>query len=147
MSPAIENLVIGLLTSVITAIVVWLWQKTRRTYLLNKKSRFFGIAAKEKCLLVMNHNPDQPSTMNHNDIYVLIEAAKITHDLEGEIVIAPYDVALEGTGEVTEFCIGGPDANQRSKAHIERFLKNVHFKPFNDAQEPLALVAGEHTFV
>ena len=56
--------------------------------------------------------------MSHNDIYVLIEAAKIIHDLDGEVVIAPYDLALEGTGEVAEFCIGGPESNQRGSVGI-----------------------------
>ncbi len=35
----------------------------------------------------------------------------------------PYDLAIEGVGQVTEFCVGGPDSNQRSKAHMERLKK------------------------
>lgn len=147
MSPVLKNLLIGVLTSVITGTAVWLWQRTKRARNLNRKSKFFNISHKDRCLLVMNHNPVRQYMMSHGDIYVLLDAARIVNELGGEVVVAPFDQALEGAGEMTEFCIGGPESNYRTKAHLERFLKDVHMRPFTDENESLAIIAGSDKFL
>ena len=61
----IENFTVGIITSIVTAVIVWLWGKIRALQILNRKSAFFGISSKENCLVVMNHdsNPNHKNTI------------------------------------------------------------------------------------
>lgn len=147
MSPSLENLLIGIVTSIITGSAVWFWEKTRRARNLNLKSRFFGLAPSERCLIVMNHFPGKQGTMSHGDIYTLIEVAKIIYEIKGEIILAPFDKTLEAAGSITEFCIGGPESNKRTKAHLANFLKGIQTNPYTHETEPLAILTKEKKYI
>jgi hypothetical protein len=148
MSPSvIENFVVGLITSIVTAVAVWLWNKIRQSRILNRRAAFFGIKPKEKCLAVMNHNPKSLNTMSHSDVQTLIDIAKLADEIGSEIIVAPFDKILEPAGEMTEFCLGGPDSNQRTKVHLDNFLKGIHLKPYNPGNsDNIAVVTKDETF-
>lgn len=148
MSPSvIENFVVGVVTSIVTALAVWLWRNFRESQILNRKAEFFNIARGDQCLAVMNHNPRGRDTMSHCDIETLIEIVRLVDDIGGRAKIAPFDKILEPAGEVTEFCIGSPASNQRTQVHAENFLKGVEFTPYiQDDPDSLAIITKDDKF-
>ncbi|MEM9163930.1 MAG: hypothetical protein AAGC54_12790, partial [Cyanobacteria bacterium P01_F01_bin.4] len=129
----IENFVVGIFTTVVTAIVVWAWGKMQRSQRLNRRASFFGLTRGGNCLEVMNHNPRNPHTMAHRDVDILVEVVSLMHQVGGNLVIAPSDRILEPAGDMTEFCIGGPGSNQRVKVHMENFLQGIWIHDYGAA--------------
>jgi hypothetical protein len=146
MSSALQDLIISILASVISGGGVWLWVRMRGMRALQRKSAFFGIRPTEKCLIVMNHHPKKHDTMSHKDIGTLVEAVRIVHEIGGEATIAPFDEALEPAGIITEFCIGGPDSNERTQIHLDNFLIGVQARRFTDPVDQLAIITRAETF-
>lgn len=131
MSPSvIENFIVGIVTSITTAVAVWFWNKFRQSMLLNRKAAFFGLKPKGQCFAVMNQNPKQLNTMSHADVQTLVEVVKLAEKIDVELKVAPFKQFLEPPGSVTEFCLGGPDSNERTKIHLENFLKGIRFNPY-----------------
>lgn len=147
MSPSvIENFVVGIVTSIVTAIFVHFWRKIRESRIINRKAAFFGISPKDSCLVVMNHHPFNKGTMSHGDIETLVEIVRLVDEIGGELTIAPFDKVLTAAGEMTEFCIGGP-SNHRTMVHIENFLKGLQFRYFlQDDPDSLAIITKEDKF-
>jgi hypothetical protein len=148
MSPSvIENFVVGIVTSIVTALAVWLWEKLRKSRIINRRAAFFGLLPKERCLAVMNHNPKSPNTMSHSDVQTLIEVVRLVDEIGSQLFVAPFDEILEPAGGTTEFCIGGPDSNQRTKVHLENFLKGIHLKPYAPGDpDNIAIVTKDEKF-
>lgn len=148
MSPSvIENFVVGIITSVVTAVAFWLWGTIRKSQILNRRSAFFGISPKENCLVVMNHSARDQNVMAHGDVETLVEVVRLVDEIGGKLVIARFDRILEPAGEMTEFCIGGPDSNQRTKVHLENFLKGVRYNPYSpDSPDNVALVTKDEIY-
>jgi hypothetical protein len=92
------------------------------------KSKFFGVKPKDNCYIILNNNPRDPSgykSMSHGDVETLVEAVEIVHELGGRIEVAPFNEKPKGVGSMTEFCIGGPDSNERTKAHLINHLSGL----------------------
>lgn len=145
MPSTIQDLLIGLITSVIAGFSVWFWERFRRTLDLTHKSSFFGIRPGENCLVVINHNPRGRDLLSHRDVETVVEIVKIICEIDGEVTIAAFDKALEPAGEITEFCVGSPDSNERTGVHIKNFMQNIYNNPSSkDESDSLAiLIAGE----
>ena len=126
----IENFVVGLITSVVTAIGVWLWGRFRRSTLLNRRAAFFGLSPGESSLAVMNQKSGSLNAMTHADVETLVEVVKLISEIGSKLEIAVFDQILEPAGTMTEFCLGGPDSNPRTKVHLETFLQGIKLKPY-----------------
>jgi hypothetical protein len=143
----IENFVVGIVTSFVTALAVWIWRNVRESQILNRKAEFFNISRGESCLAVMNHNPRGRDMMSHSDIETLVEVVRIVDEIGGTVTIAPFDKVLEPAGGITEFCIGSPASNDRTKVHAENFLKGVKFLPYSpESPDSLAIITSEGKF-
>lgn len=143
----IENFVVGIATSIITAVAVWLWNKIRKSRILNRRAAFFGLSPKEPFLAVMNQNPKSLNTMSHADVQTLVEVVKLAEEIGSELTVAPFDRVLEPPGGMTEFCLGGPDSNQRTKVHLANFLKGVRLNPYMPGDlDNIAIVTQAETF-
>lgn len=145
MLSTIPDLLIGLITSVITGFSVWFWERFRRTLDLTHKSSFFGTQPSENCLVIVNHNPRGRDLLSHWDVETVVEIVKIICEIHGEVKIAAFDKALEPAGDITEFCVGSPDSNERTEAHIKNFMQNFSNTPRStDSPDSLAIhIAGE----
>lgn len=131
MTPSvIENFIVGIATSIVTAVAVWSWNKIYQSRILNRRAAFFGLLPKEQCFAVMNQNPKSLNAMSHSDVQTLVEVVKLAEKIEADLKVAPFEQFLEPPGSVTEFCLGGPDSNQRTKIHLANFLKGVRFNPY-----------------
>jgi hypothetical protein len=140
MPSTIQDLLIGLVTSVITGLAVWFWERFHRILDLAQKSRFFGIRPSENCLVVMNHNPRGRNLLSHGDVETVVEIVKIIYQIDGGVTIAAFDKALEPAGNITEFCVGSPASNERTEVHIKNFMQNIVNSPHSkDEPDSLAI--------
>ncbi|MEO0790679.1 MAG: hypothetical protein AAFY36_18590, partial [Bacteroidota bacterium] len=97
------------------------------------------------CFAVMNQNPKRLNTMSHEDVQTLIEVAKLAEEIDVELKIAPFEKFVEPPGSATEFCLGGPDSNQRTKIHLANFLQEIRFNPYmpGDPENIAILIQGQ----
>jgi hypothetical protein len=147
MSGAVASVALGLLTSVISGTALWVGQRLWALRRRQRAAAFFGVRAGERCLLVMNRAPASPQGMRHSDIHALIDLAVTLRELGAEPEVTVFDQLTEAPGQLAEFCVGGPDANERAQAHLARFLPGVGFRPYNPRRrDSLAIVAGEQRF-
>lgn len=94
-------------------------------------SSFFEIKPNDTCYIILNNDPRSPKTMAHGDVETLIETVKIVHELGGNVEVAPFDEKPKGVGIMTEFCIGGPDSNKRTKAHLANHFNGLRFHDYS----------------
>ncbi|MET9971021.1 hypothetical protein ABZZ80_35245 [Streptomyces sp. NPDC006356] len=76
---------IGLLTSMVSAAFVWLWQRGRNTRALHRKARLLGMRPGETCIVVMNHKWDRPGVAAHHDVQAMVEAVVLARELGCEV--------------------------------------------------------------
>jgi hypothetical protein len=145
-SAVLENVAIGLVTSVVSGVCVWLWQRAKVARRLRREASFFGIAPGGECLLVLNHHPRAQWTMSHHDIQALVEVAMLVRELGAHASVKSWDEIRGGIGDRTEFCIGGPDANGRTRSHLLSHVQGVSVQPQSARRDPLALVVGDQRF-
>lgn len=147
MSSVLINVIIGLVTSVISGGSVWLWQQARRVRIIRRKERFFGIEPGGTCLIVMNNRPDMAGTASHDDVQAMIEVASLASSSGALVRIESGADFREINGDRTEFCIGGPRSNTRTSGHIAANLPGIIMRPADPAgQYPSAIVAGSEEF-
>ncbi|QJT05000.1 hypothetical protein G9272_35765 [Streptomyces asoensis] len=147
MNDDVRNIVLGVVAAGISAALGWL----TRTYLwkrrLRRKQAFFGLPENSECLLVVNRDAGSPDLAVHrHDVFALLELAALIKDCGAGAEVVTQDVARQGFGERTEFCVGGPGSNRRMAAHIQAMLPGVRV---NTDREPgpdrLAFqIGGEH---
>ena len=108
------------------------------------KSKFFEIYPNDNCYIVLNNDPRSPRTMAHGDIETLVDAVKIVHELGGNVEVAPFDEKPKGVGIMTEFCIGGPSSNERTKAHLLNHFNGLRFLDYSPGNpDSIAIVFDE----
>ncbi|MGW0870666.1 hypothetical protein ACWD3Z_09205 [Streptomyces sp. NPDC002740] len=134
MNDDVRNIVLGVVAAGISAALGWL----TRTYLwkrrLRRKQAFFGLPENSECLLVVNRDAGSPDLAVHrHDVFALLELAALIKDCGAGAEVVTQDVARQGFGERTEFCVGGPGSNRRMAAHIQAMLPGVRV---NTDREP-----------
>jgi hypothetical protein len=144
-SAVVFNIVIGLVTSVVSGGSVWAWHRVAITAAARRKAAFFGLAPGTTCLIVMNNHWQKPGSTSHNDVYTMIEIAALAHEAGCPITVQPTDELHEGNGDRTEFCIGGPNSNPRTAGHMSAYLPGVRQGPPKKLG-PAALVVGGQRF-
>ncbi|MEU9099772.1 hypothetical protein [Streptomyces sp. NPDC048361] len=125
MNDDVRNIVLGVVAAGISAAVGWL----TRTYLwkrkLRRKQAFFGLPDHSECLLVVNREAGHHSAVHRYDVVALLELSSLIKDCGAHAQIVQHDLAQQGFGERTEFCVGGPYSNRRTAAHLTSLLPGV----------------------
>lgn len=148
MSAAVLNIVIGLVTTVLSGGSVWLWEGGKNARLLRRKAAFFGIEPRGTCLIVMNNKYDKPGSMHHNDVQTLIEVATLASDTRAQVTVESGNDFHGSNGDRTEFCIGGPSSNPRTAGHLRSHLPGVTPRPYDPVTgEAMAIVVGDQRFI
>jgi hypothetical protein len=145
-SAAVMNVVIGLITSVVSGAGVWAWQRVARARFLDRERSFFGIGRGGTCLVVMNHKWSKPGSMDHEDVQALIEVATLAREAGAELEVRSCDEIHESNGDRTEFCVGGPASNPRTDGHLAAHLPGVRQRPFGTRRDAGALMVGTERF-
>ncbi|MFJ8310294.1 MULTISPECIES: hypothetical protein [unclassified Streptomyces] len=125
MNDDVRNIVLGVVAAGISAALGWL----TRTYLwkrkLHRKQAFFGLPDNSECLLVVNRDAGHDGAVHRFDVFALLELASLIKDCGAHAQIIQSDLAQQGFGERTEFCLGGPYSNRRTAAHLGSLLPGV----------------------
>jgi hypothetical protein len=149
-SSVLINIMVGLVTSLLSGTAVWAGQRLRSLRRRQRAAAFFGVRAGERCLLVIYRTPWQPSpdSMRHADVQALVDLAVRLRELGAEPQVVPFDQLAEAPGQQTEFCIGGPAVNARTQTHLARYLPGVTMRPWDRTRrDSIAVVVGEQRFL
>lgn len=142
MSAVVLNIVIGLVTSVLSGGSVWFWRRAAIATSVRRKAAFFGLAPGSMCLIVMPNRWDKSGATSHNDVYALVEIVKLADELKCLTEMLPANQVRGGNGDGPEFCIGGPVSNLRTGALLAAYLPGVAMRDLNDGHDPLAIIAA-----
>ena len=145
LSPSLQDLLIGIATSIITGVTVWFWQKIQQSRLLNRKAQFFGLRSKDECLVILGNYRGQPAT-SHGDIDSMVESVKVIHSLGHDVRVAAFEKAIESPGECSEICIGGPASNYRTGMHLSAFFNDIYMNPHDAETDRLAIITRKKTY-
>lgn len=146
MSSALLNIVIGLVTSVLSGGAVLLWRRVASSRVLHRKAAFFGLRPGSPCLIVMNNHWQLPGSASHDDVHVMLEIAALAHEAGCPISVIPADDLRERQEDSVEFCLGGPLSNPRTAAHLAAYLPGVKQRPVNARSDSGAIVVGGRKF-
>jgi hypothetical protein len=95
----------------------------------------------------MNRHWASPHAVARSDVYALLEVGSLADELNCPPVVRSSDELRDETGDRTEFCIGGPDSNERTAAHLASFLPGVRFSPYREVGHRVELVSGDQRFI
>ncbi|MFD7643319.1 hypothetical protein ACFV4P_22005 [Kitasatospora sp. NPDC059795] len=150
MTDGVLNVVLGLVASAISAGLGWLAQTLRRRRRLERERAFFGLPADGEALLVSNRHAGttDPKSVARDDVYALMELAALVRECGARTVLTSHDEVRQGLGDKTEFCVGGPDGNERTAAHLASWLPGAAFvAPPDAAGHPVrTLLVGDREF-
>lgn len=148
MSAVIMNIVVGLITSLISGAAVWGWGRTRVSRRQRERARFFGLSPGDTCRIVAPQAFGAPRTISKHDVFSIVELAKLMRDLRADLDVVGSGEGAYGVGDLTEFCVGGPTANVRMQSHLARFLPGVSILSFTpDSPRSAAIVTAGQEFL
>jgi hypothetical protein len=145
-SSALLNIVIGLVTSVLSGSAVLLWRRVASSRILHRKAAFFGLRPGRPCLIVMNNHWQLPGSASHDDVHVMLEIAALAQEAGCRISVIPADDLRERAEDSVEFCIGGPLSNPRTAAHLASYLPGVKQRPISVRSDSGAIMVGRQKF-
>jgi hypothetical protein len=145
MGNGVLNIVLGVISSAVSAGAAWALQSALRRRTLNRKREFFGLPRGAECLLVVPRRPGVTAgrTIDQRDAYALMELAALVRECGAEAEIVPHNEVNQGIGGKAEFCIGGPAANDRMAAHLSWRLPGVAIHTEWDESGVNQLVVGD----
>jgi hypothetical protein len=146
-SAVVFNIVIGLVTSVLSGGSVWTWHRAALVSAVRRKAAFFGLEPGGTCLIVMNNHWQKPGSTSHYDVHAMIEVAALAHESGCPITVIPADELHEGNDDRTEFCIGGPTSNPRTAGHLAAHLPGVSILPYSAERDSGAIAIGSEQFL
>lgn len=147
MPGAVLDVMTGLVAAVVSGTAVWLWQRGRGVRARRGKVAFFGLRPGRECLVVMNRHWSSVHAVARPDVYALLEVGGLAEELGCALSVRSPEEVREGAGDLTEFCIGGPDSNERAEAHLASFVPGVRFRRYSEVGSRVELVVGEQRFV
>ncbi|CAM5361372.1 hypothetical protein GCM10010329_23620 [Streptomyces spiroverticillatus] len=125
MSDDLRNIVLGVIAAGLSAAIGWF----ARTYLwrrrLHRKQQFFGLPRNSESLLIVNREAGNDGAVHRFDVFALLELSALIKDCGAHAQILSHDLAQQGFGERTEFCVGGPGSNRRMTAHLASLLPGI----------------------
>ncbi|MER5500467.1 MULTISPECIES: hypothetical protein [unclassified Streptomyces] len=125
MTDDVRNILLGVIAAGISASLGWLTRTHLWRRKLRRKQAFFGLPGNSECLLVVNRDAGGDGSVHRHDVFALLELSALVKDCSAHAQIVSHDVAQQGFGERTEFCVGGPVSNRRMAAHLHSLLPGV----------------------
>ncbi|KOU34644.1 hypothetical protein [Streptomyces sp. WM6378] len=125
MNDDVRNIVLGVVAAGISAALGWVTRNYLWKRKLRRKQAFFGLPDHSECLLVVNRDAGHDGSVHRFDVFALLELSSLIKDCGAHAQIIQHDLAQQGFGERTEFCLGGPYSNRRMAAHLASLLPGV----------------------
>ncbi|MGW1781768.1 hypothetical protein ACWCQQ_21870 [Streptomyces sp. NPDC002143] len=145
----VVNVLVGLVTSLIGGGFVWLWERGKRSRVLQRKADFFGLVPRETCFIVIGNKYNAREVATHKEIRAMIEVATLAGQLGCDVATESSDEFRGSNDNRTEFCIGGPlgEANLRTRGHLAAHLRGVSILPHSTGPESAAFVVGGRRYL
>ena len=149
MDGTVLNIVLGVVSSAVSAALAWTLQAALRRRMLDRKRAFFGMYPGTECLIV---SPRKGGTTAEErvvalrDVYAMMELAALVGDCGATAEIIGAADVRQGLGGRAEFCIGGPTANERTAAHLRWRLPGVSVTAEWEAAGAPGLTIGDRTY-
>ncbi|MGW2485650.1 hypothetical protein ACWCV9_00325 [Streptomyces sp. NPDC001606] len=124
MSDAVLNVVIGLITSVVSGGSVWAWKRVSAARILHQKQALLGLRPGVPCVIILNSHWQMPTVTEHGDVYAIIELAMLAEESGCAFSLVAAE-APELNGDRTELSIGGLGSNRRNVEYLARHLPGV----------------------
>jgi hypothetical protein len=142
------NIAVGLATSLVGGVLVWLWERGKRARVANGKAAFFGVRPGETCLIVLGDKHDAPGTSPRSDVRATVELAMLAAELGCDVELESGSYRGSNGGR-TEFCVGGPlgGANLRTGGHLAAYLPGVTIHPYGTGPDSVALAVGGRRYL
>ncbi|QMU75268.1 hypothetical protein GXW83_05330 [Streptacidiphilus sp. PB12-B1b] len=131
MDGSVLNIVLGVVSSAVSAALAWVVQASLRRRSLERKRAFFGMRAGTECLIVAPRKAGttaEDRVIAQRDVYAMMELAALVRECGAEAEIIGANEVRQGVGGRAEFSIGGPSANERTAAHLRWRLPGVVFR-------------------
>lgn len=138
------DLSINLLAAFIGAGVAWGWSQMRRYWTLRRGAAFFGLEPGANCRIVIGRYREMPASSSR-DIGAMIEALSAIQRFQPGIEGIDSDTP-QPVGDMTEFCIGGPDSNPRTEAHLRTYLTGIEARSVEDEGHRLEIRTVQNRF-
>lgn len=136
------NIVLGVAASGLSASLGWLGRAALARRRLRREQGFFGLPDDSDCLLVVNREAGGEG-VHRNDVFALLELSALIRDCGAHARIVRHDQAVQGFGDRTEFCLGGPTSNQRMRAHLRTLLPGLVLEESPDRSPDVYRVGGK----
>jgi hypothetical protein len=143
------NVALNIIASAITGSVVWLTGRFVMRRRLRRKKAFFGLDNDTDCLLVVPRHASshRENSVHRTDVASLLELSSIIQSCGARSEVIFHDRTSQGPDSKTEFCVGGPDANQRTAAHLRSALPGVHVRPYEPGRaDSTAITVAEEAY-
>lgn len=146
MSDTVLNIVLGVVSSAVSAALAWLLQTALRRRSLERERDFFGLPQGGECTIVVPRHVSSQSdnSVNQRDVLALMELATLVRQCGARLEVVPHDKVGQGLGTRTEFCVGGPMANARTAAHLRWKLPGVRIH--DSAARDGSIVVGSRAY-
>lgn len=131
MSDAVLNVVIGLVTSVVSGGSVWAWKRVSAARVLHRKRAPLGLRPGVPCVVILNSHWQMAAVTEHGDVYAIIELAMLAEESGCAFTLVAAD-APELNGDRTELSIGGLGSNRRNVEYLARYLPGVRVNERGD---------------
>lgn len=126
MTENLREIVLGVLAAGAATTLGWFARARLWRFRQGRRQRFFGLPPHSECLLVVDRETSTGEwSVTRNDVFALLELSSLIKDCGANADVIPHDMAQQGFGERTEFCIGGPVSNRRTAAHLQSLLPGV----------------------
>jgi hypothetical protein len=144
----VRDLAINLVASALAAVVAWLAQRAVAYRRLARMRGFFGLREAAPSNLVVGRHWSSPrmSSVHRNDVAAIVELGAIVKECGARADVVSGVEAPKELGKVTEFCVGGPDSNPRTGAHLDSLPPGVRVTTYAEAGYAVPILVGEHRF-
>ncbi|MDI2027408.1 hypothetical protein QFW96_02245 [Saccharopolyspora sp. TS4A08] len=142
------NVSLNIIASVITGSAVWLVTKALALRKTRRMQVFFGLTGGDECLVVVprHASSNRDRSVHRNDAAALLELSTVLGDCRARPEVVFHDDVYQGAADKAEFCIGGPDANHRTAAHLRSAVPNLRHALYEDDPEGVTISVGERRF-
>ncbi len=143
-----QDLTINLVASALAAVAAWLVQRAISYRRLARMRGFFGLRAGAPSLLIVGRHWSSPrvSSVHRNDMGAIVELGAIVKECGARVDLVPAAEAPKELGKVTEFCIGGPESNPRTGAHLAALLPGVRVTTYDETGDGVPIFVGTERY-
>jgi hypothetical protein len=141
----VRDLEVNLIASVIAAaaglLVQWLLRHRRAV----RKREFFGVVPGSTAELFVARHASSPNRMSvhRSDVAALVELATVIRECDGLPELMAADEPHRESGRGAEFCVGGPDTNPRTAAHLRASLPGMRLVRRDGVTERTWVIGAE----